>query len=268
MFINDATAKIFFFHRQAEKRPVLFGINLQKQTFCRNAINFFKYSIITVIFIILTNCTTIGFHNPSELNKIDFLGSTNYRICIIHEPGISEFRIQNLMNSLQGELKLYKLNLEWNIIGKVERPGFYTVDIFNYLNQVPLGENCDRMLLLLKRNLGDFLFHIFLPEIMGLVESNTRTRGFIYADYLTINILSGSTPSKVLIHENYHFLGCDHDLIMNECYKKIYILKNENQKNSNSKMFPTFIGNKIEPVNDPNLINFIIEKMNGKRQRN
>ena len=57
---------------------------------------------------------------------------------------------------------------------------------------------------------------------MGVVEGETRTRGYIFADYLSVNILFGGTPSNILIHENYHFLGCNHRIVMNDCYKSIH----------------------------------------------
>jgi hypothetical protein len=39
--MNEATAKTIFFRRQAEKSSVFFEVNLQKLTYCRNAMDGF-----------------------------------------------------------------------------------------------------------------------------------------------------------------------------------------------------------------------------------
>lgn len=232
--------------------------------------HFFRPLVVFFLLIFYSNCTTIGIHNQHEYSKFDFKGDIKYRICIFKEPSLAESRVRSLMDSLQSELNLFNLRLDWKIVGERERPGFFTAEIFESLERTVLLESCDRMLLLLKRDIGDFFFHFLFPEILGLVDANTRTRGFVFADYLSINILFGSTPGKVLIHENYHFLGCDHHWIMNECYDRIYSLRREILKSPEKKMFPTYVGEEKIILDSPELINQIILKSLEKKsnQRN
>ena len=199
----------------------------------------YKNFLLIPVFII--NCTTIGFHNYNKLNSYDFSKIIKYRLCFYKEESVSLNRIQSLSENLTSELKLYNIDLETKVIGQAKRPGFNTQNIYEFIIKIPIPDECDRVMVLLERNIFDFVLHIFLPEIMGLVEGSTRTRGFIFADYLSINSLTGSSPSRILIHENYHFLGCNHSIIMNECYNKIYQHKEsaiENYKN-NILFFPS-----------------------------
>jgi len=195
--------------------------------------SFRNFLIISIFFI---NCTTIGFHNHNKLNSYDFSKNINYRLCFYQEKSVSPERVRALSESLSSELMLYNINLETKILGEVARPGFKTQNIYEFIIKIPIPDDCDRVMVLLERNIFDFVIHIFLPEIMGLVEGSTRTRGFIFADYLSINSLTGGTPKRILIHENYHFLGCDHSIIMDDCYNQIFLHKElaiENYKNNN-----------------------------------
>jgi len=199
----------------------------------------FKNFLILPIFII--NCTTIGFHNFDKLNSYDFSKNVNYKLCFYKEKSVSPERIQYISENLSYELRLYNINLETKVLGEVKRPGFKTRNIYEFIIKIPIPDECDRVMLLLERNIFDFVIHIFLPEIMGLVEGSTRTRGFIFADYLSINSLTGGTPSRILIHENYHFLGCDHSIIMDDCYKQIFKHKESaiENYNNNISFFPS-----------------------------
>ena len=218
----------------------------------------FKNFLIIPFFII--NCTTIGFHNYDKLNSYDFSKNINYRLCFYKEKSVSIERIQSLSENLSSELKLYNINLETKVLGEVLRPGFKTRNIYEFIIKIPIPDECDRVMVLFERNIFDFVVHIFLPEIMGLVEGSTRTRGYIFADYLSINSLTGGTPSRILIHENYHFLGCDHNIIMNDCYNKIFQLKEsaiESYKN-NILFFPT-LDYKNKLITNREIINYSIK---------
>jgi hypothetical protein len=184
-------------------------------------IDFLKiYHLFSIILFI--NCTTIGFHNKENLNTYTFSEEITYRLCIYKEESISENRVNSLINDLSKELELYNIKVDAKVISTYNRPAFTTKNIYLSISSLYLPANCDRLMIMLERNIFDFLLHLFLPEVMGLVESETRTRGYIFADYLSVNILVGGTPSNILIHENYHFLGCNHHIIMNDCYKSIH----------------------------------------------
>jgi hypothetical protein len=214
-----------------------------------------KYIILFILLQII-NCTTIGFHNKNELKNYQFSDEVIYKFCILKEESISDFRIDSLIEDLSIELQMYNIKLDAKVLSNFSRPAFTTKNIYRVISSLPLPENCDRLMVFLNRNLFDFLIHIIMPEVMGLVEGDTRTRGYIYADYLSINILVGGTPSNILIHENYHFLGCNHNIIMNECYKSIFEHRKEASLNYKKEIdfFPSlwqnfFFIKKREQVN-------------------
>lgn len=198
--------------------------------------------ISQVLFLFLSSCTTIGFHNPAKRNALDFGPEKKLKFCIYYDPKISDTRIQSLIEALSKELKLYKIQVQVAIKKEYPRKYFFTEDSLNLLMNEELPRECDRIMALFPRNIFDFLLAIPFPEILGVVETYTRTRGLIYADYFTPNLLLGATPSRTFIHETYHLLGCDHALIMNECYERIQKAKN---LNSNYPFFPSFGENEI-----------------------
>jgi hypothetical protein len=220
----------------------------------------FIKTFLVLILIYMSNCTTIGFHNYKKLNSYDFSKNVTYKLCFYKDESISEERVQVLSENLSTELLLYNISLETNVIGTIKRPGFNTEQIYNYIIKIPIPKECDRVMVLLERNIFDFIVHIFLPEIMGLVEGTTRTRGFIFADYLSINIITGGTPSKILIHENYHFLGCDHNIIMNDCYLKIFQHKESAIENfNNNNLFFPSLDHKNKFITNREFINYYIK---------
>ncbi len=188
-------------------------------------------------FIFLFSCTTIGFHDSKKRNSIDFGKTKKLRLCIYYDVKIPQTRIQSLIQELTQELNLYKIHITIGLKKEYNRKHFFTEDSLNSLLKEKLPFECDRIMALFPRNIFDFLLAIPLPEILGVVETYTRTRGLVYADYFTPNILLGATPAKTFIHETYHMLGCDHALIMNECYLRIQKAK---QLNSRGEFFPSF----------------------------
>ncbi|MDX1959412.1 MAG: hypothetical protein SFU98_12615 [Leptospiraceae bacterium] len=181
--------------------------------------------LLQVFILCLLNCTTIGFHNNSSYSKLNFGAELDYTICILQDSGISDSRVESIVSDLKEELKLYNINLKVGWQRPWVRPSFWTGGIIRDVEMIKLEKPCDRIMAFVSRSIFDFILAIPLPEILGAVETNTHTRGMIYADYLTPNIILLGTPSRVLIHENYHFLGCDHDFEMTNCYDSILLLK-------------------------------------------
>lgn len=216
---------------------------LQKFTFYLGLCFIFPSSMLKkfiskIVFLFLvSSCTTIGFHDSKKRNALDFGQEKQLRLCIYHDPEISKARIKNLIENLSEELKLYKIQVQVAIQKEYPRKHFFTEDSLNLLMIEKLPIECDRILALFSRNIFDFLLAIPFPEILGVVETYTRTRGIVYADYFTPNLLLGATPSRTFIHETYHLLGCDHALIMNECYHRIQLAKGLPSLN---QFFPSF----------------------------
>jgi hypothetical protein len=189
--------------------------------------------------IIFFNCSTIGIPNPIEKSKINFLDKVPYKLCILKDKDIPDQRVDSMMYHLKKDLMDYNIDLIVQSVIPWERKHFFTVDILfeDVVNQ-PFPKDCDRLVAFVSRNILDLTFSFF-GEILGLVETKTRTRGLVYADYLTFNLIIGATPSSVLIHENYHFLGCNHHIIMNNCYATILNHKKQYLKNKDKSFFPS-----------------------------
>ena len=190
---------------------------------------------IILFFLLLNNCTTIGFHEDSKRKEMDFGSYKEIKICTIYEDPITVPEIEDLFLYWNEELSLYALKAISIEPTKIERPGFTGVDIIRYLLKLPLTNNCDRILYLKGRTWKDIAFEFFTlglfvgvglkVEVQGAVESSTSTRGYIKAKYISTLQLLFTSPKSTLVHEGYHLLGCGHQLFMEDCYRKIRATK-------------------------------------------
>lgn len=181
------------------------------------------------------SCTTIGFAERDKLAQMEFGSQRKIKICTIREPGILDQEVLEIFEAWNEELTPYKLTAEMVPSGEMERPGFYGVDILEYLESLPLPKNCDRILYLKGRNWKDISFEtlslgIFAGigiklEVHGAVETRTNTRGYAKAKYISTLQLFFTSPKSTVIHEGYHLLGCGHQLFMEACYKQIQKVK-------------------------------------------
>lgn len=187
------------------------------------------------ILFILTNCTTIGFHQDKLRESLSFGEPVSFRVCVIKEKGILDQDVSALFEVWNEELSLYKLKAEATILLEIERPGFYGSDILDYLINTRMPDQCDRLLYLKGRTWGDIVFEVFTLgifagiglklEVQGAVEAKTNTKGYIKAKYISTIQLIFTSPKSTLIHEGYHLLGCGHQLFMEECYERIKDVK-------------------------------------------
>jgi hypothetical protein len=104
------------------------------------------------------------------------------------------------------------------------RAGFTHSSLFDDVARRDLEPPCDRLVALVDRNAGDFLWGLLMPEILGEVDEATRTRGYIVATTGSVNQLL-EPPSQATVHEFYHLLGCPHALSLSRCYHLIAALK-------------------------------------------
>ena len=74
------------------------------------------------------------------------------------------------------------------------------------------------------RHLGDTLWSLALPEVLGAVETTTHTHGYVVSSLGSLNQIL-SSPSGTAVHEFYHLLGCTHALSKSGCYEQIRALK-------------------------------------------
>ncbi|TGL11703.1 hypothetical protein [Leptospira levettii] len=196
----------------------------------------FKFFYGSFFFLLsLSTCTTVGFHQEKIRDSINFGEPASFRVCVIKETGILDQDVTTLFESWNEELKLYQLKAIPRILFATERPGFYGTDILEYMMNMRMSEECDRLLYLKGRTWGDIVFEIVTLgifvgvglklELQGAVEGNSNTRGYIKAKYISTIQLLFTSPNSTLVHEGYHLLGCGHQLFMKECYERIRDVK-------------------------------------------
>ncbi|GBF41304.1 lipoprotein [Leptospira ellinghausenii] len=195
-----------------------------------------KNCYVSLLFLLsLTTCTTVGFHQEKIRDSINFGEQASFRVCVVKETGILDKDVATLFENWNEELKLYQLKAVPKILFETERPGFYGTDILEYMMNMRMSDECDRLLYLKGRTWGDIVFEIVTLgifvgvglklELQGAVEGNTNTRGYIKAKYISTIQLLFTSPNSTLVHEGYHLLGCGHQLFMKECYEKIRDVK-------------------------------------------
>ncbi len=232
--------------------------SFHKQTYrwIQNLFLFFSF------FSSFYTCTTIGFHRESVRNNIPFGSERTFQVCTIIESGIEKEEVLDLFRYWNEELKLYSLQANFVNYGTMERPGFYGSDILNYIANLPMHQDCDRILYLKGRTNGDLVFEFFTLglfvgtglklEVQGAVESRTQTRGYIKAKYISLLQVLFTSPKSTLVHEGYHLLGCGHQLFMDDCYEKIRDVKSlSSEQNIEKNFFPniTASGKRIRTRN-------------------
>jgi len=179
-----------------------------------------------ILFFTLYGCTTVGVANKEALKNIDFGPPEKLRLCIYKDASISDKQAGEIIAALQKEFSQFGLEIEVPWIRAWKRPGFTGDEILNNFASCPLESPCDRLLALVGRSIGDFLWGIIMPEVHGAVEDVSMTKGFAVAEIGSFNqLLSMSSAARLAIHETYHLLGCDHDIDAKPCYEKIARIK-------------------------------------------
>ena len=175
---------------------------------------------------ILFGCTTVGIPDKQALDHMDFGPPEKLRICIYKDVTVSDKQAEEIIVALQEEFSHFGLEIEVPWIKAWKRPAFSGDEILNNFASCPLESPCDRLLALVGRNFGDFLWGTIMPEIHGAVEDVSMTKGFAVAEIGSFNqMLSMSSATRIAIHETYHLLGCDHGLDAKPCYEKIALIK-------------------------------------------
>lgn len=211
-------------------------------------------SSISCLLIVATGLSCIGFHVKSEREKYQYGADTDLKICFITEPSIDETDTRELAREWDDELSLYGIRVNAARIRTMSRPGFMSGNVLVFLNSQLLEAPCDRIVYLMGRTAGDLVFEaammgIFFAvgvkfEVHGAVETRTRTRGFVKAQYMEFLQLLFSSPRSTMAHEGYHLLGCDHSFTLTECYGRIARLKEAlSDPAREADFFPTFSSN-------------------------
>jgi hypothetical protein len=200
---------------------------MEKEAIMKNIVLLIVFFIVT-----LSGCTTVGMHDNDAYRSIDFGSKEDLRICVYRDVKVSDEQVDRIVAAIRYELGKYRLDVGIPWIRSAVRPAFSGDAIIRHLAALPLEEPCDRLFFLVGRDLKDLLWGTFLPEKLGAVETVTMTKGFVAAQYGSLNqLLSLKSPVKAAIHEIYHMLGCEHDTTMSACYDQIDYMKKAAKRN-------------------------------------
>ena len=171
----------------------------------------------------LAACTTVGVHT-SERTRVDYGPPATLKVCLLVNDGVSPQRANELIAAVNKEFEPYGINVVVPWTRPWSRPGFQVHSIMEELTTHPLESPCDRLVGLVNRNAGDFLWGLALPEVLGAVDENTHTHGYVVANYGSVNQIFAQ-PDEGAVHEFYHLLGCGHELALTHCYHEIAAMK-------------------------------------------
>jgi hypothetical protein len=168
-------------------------------------------------------CTTVGVHT-AEVAKIDYGEPVTVRVCVLKTDDTPHLRVDSLVKAINREFAQYNIAVDVPWVRPWKRPGFSVDPILADLLKQPLEPPCDRLVGVVDRHIGDFLWGLALPEVLGAVDDLTATRGYVVATWGSLNQIF-MTPEQAAVHEFYHLVGCPHGMTLSKCYPRIAALK-------------------------------------------
>ena len=183
-----------------------------------------SYLLAASIMMTVAGCTSIG---PSGVQPdIDLGPAVEVRVGIYKDINVTDQQAAGIIAALQKEFAQYGLIIRVPYIREWQRPAFKHQGILRDIAERPLEPPVDRILALVGRDMGDFLWGSLLPEVLGAVETRTHTKGYVVAEIGSLNqLLTFKSPQKAAVHEFYHMLGIDHMDGRQTINKKISRLK-------------------------------------------
>ena len=179
--------------------------------------------ILATVILGIGGCTTVGV-NTRERTTIDYGPPVSLNVCVLRSPGVTTQRVDELVTAVNTEFAPYGIQITVPWERPWTRAGFTHSSLFDDVARRDLEPPCDRLVALVDRNAGDFLWGLLMPEILGEVDEATHTRGYIVATTGSVNQIF-EPPSKGAVHEFYHLLGCPHAASWSKCYHLIAALK-------------------------------------------
>lgn len=168
-------------------------------------------------------CTTIGADTP-ERHRIDFGAPIPLEVCLLKHPDVASTRADLLIAAVNKEFADFGIEVTVPWVRDWERPAFTVNGIMQDILSRELEPPCDRMMALVDRHAGDFLWGLLLPEVLGAVDDLSHTRGYIVANFGSLN--QAFMPQDLAsVHEFYHLVGCGHGVSKSKCYHDIAKLK-------------------------------------------
>ena len=178
---------------------------------------------LCALLVALAACTSVGTHTRERL-ALDYGPPMQLRVCVLHTPDVAPRRIDALVAAVNEEFQAYGITVVVPWVRPWQRAGFTHERLFEDVAQRRLEAPCDRLVAFVDRNAGDALWGLLMPEVLGMVDEATHTRGYVVATRASLNQLF-VPPSKATVHEFYHLLGCPHAGSMDGCYRAIAALK-------------------------------------------
>lgn len=196
---------------------------------------------LLVLALLASGCTTVGAGMPEVRESMDFGPRAELRVCLFVDPAVGDARARELVAGVDREFDLYGIDVTVVRSQPWQRPSFTTSAMLAKLRKRPLAPPCDRLVAFVGRNLGDALWGLLMPEVLGAVDGETGTHGVIAGRMATPNQLI-SPPGRATIHEFYHLVGCPHAFTKRTCYSRIQALKRARQPGADFFPAATFDG--------------------------
>ncbi|WP_206861729.1 hypothetical protein [Lysobacter changpingensis] len=171
----------------------------------------------------LSGCTSVGVQTGMR-HALDYGPRMQLRVCVLHTPDVKPARVDALIRAVNDEFADYGIEVVVPWSRPWQRAGFSHERLFDDIARRELEAPCDRLVAFVDRNAGDALWGLLMPEVLGMVDEATHTRGYVVATRASLNQLFVS-PAKATVHEFYHLLGCPHAESMDACYQRIAALK-------------------------------------------
>src|SRR5919197_2434757 len=122
----------------------------------------------SLVAVLLAGCTSVGMHNSSARQQVDFGATDTVALCLYLDQGVSEERARALVEEAwRDDAPLYGLEVKVASVTRWRRPAFTMDGIIDALAREPLKQGCDRILALVGRHVGDIIWGFLpLPEYL------------------------------------------------------------------------------------------------------
>ena len=171
----------------------------------------------------LAGCTTIG-ADTAERKRVDFGQPISLEVCLLKHKDVAQPRADLFIAAVNQEFADFGIAVTVPWVREWERPAYTVNGIMQDILSRDLEAPCDRMMALVDRHAGDFLWGLLLPEVLGAVDDLTHTRGYVVANFGSLN-QAFSSVEMTAVHEFYHLVGCGHGMSKSKCYHDIAGLK-------------------------------------------
>lgn len=183
----------------------------------------YRIAALLTTLAVCAGCTGIGMHTK-EREAVDYGPPQTLEVCLLVHPDVPANRADELIAAVDKEFATYGIDVTVPWVREWQRPGFTAATILMEIMGRELEAPCDRLMGLVDRHAGDFLWGLVMPEVLGAVDDVTRTRGFVVATMGSVNQVFAE-PMLATVHEFYHLVGCGHGASKTKCYHEIAKMK-------------------------------------------